>query len=208
MTDAMDANNGDENQENFDEVSLESNSIQDPAADRDADFTGLADTVELGRLQKALEEKEKEALDFKDKYLRALADFENFKKRSIKERSDIMKYQGERVVCDLLPVLDNLELALAHGDGDAESLKTGVEMIAKIFSEALDRWDIKPVDVLGKPFDPTMQNAISTMPSQDAAPGTVIQVLKKAYTYKDKLIREGEVVVAGQASPGAQQEDE
>lgn len=142
---------------------------------------------------------EKEALEAKlaeskDKYLRLLADFENFKRRALKEQSELLKYQGEKIIVDMLEVLDNLELALGHTSAGDESLKTGLEMVHKLFIEKLGRWEIRGESGMGGQFDPQKHAAISRVPGNEA--GVIVGELKKPYFYKDKLIRCGEVVVA------------
>ncbi len=137
-----------------------------------------------------------ELAEAKDRHLRLMADFENFKKRALKEQSELLKYQGERLVVDLLEVLDNLELALAHSSAEYQNLKTGLEMTHKLFVEKLGRWEIRGETGTGKEFDPQKHQAISRVASPEATPGTIVGELKKAYFYKDKLIRPGEVVVA------------
>ena len=158
--------------------------------------------------------------EYREKYLRALAELENYKKRALKDRAELLKYQGERVLYDLLEVMDNLELALKHAEANPEKLKEGVLMIHKQFAEVLKRWEVKSESALGRDFDPAKFSAISRVAVHDAQPGTVIGELKKAYFYKDKLLRPGEVVVAdagqtesdseevnaGDSSPEASQE--
>lgn len=140
----------------------------------------------------------KELAESKDRYIRLLADFENFKRRALKEQSELLKYQGERLVVDLLEVLDNLELALAYSSAEYDKLKAGLEMVHKMFVERLGRWEIRGEGAMGKEFDPHKHAAISRVPGNSAAPGTIVGELKKAYFYKDKLIRVGEVVVAAE----------
>jgi molecular chaperone GrpE len=137
-----------------------------------------------------------EVADYKNRYLRLMADFDNYKKRTIKEQSDLLRYQGEKVIVDLLEVLDNLELALSHSSAEFDKLKTGLEMVHKLFVERLAKWEVKAEPGMGNAFDPQKHNAISRVPGADAKPGTIVGELKKAYFYKDRLIRFGEVVVA------------
>lgn len=137
-----------------------------------------------------------EVADYKNRYLRLMADFDNYKKRSLKEQSDLLRYQGEKVIVDLLEVLDNLELALSHSSAEFDKLKTGLEMVHKLFVERLAKWEVKAEPGIGNAFDPQKHNAISRVPGADAKPGTIVGELKKAYFYKDRLIRFGEVVVA------------
>lgn len=153
-----------------------------------------------------LEKLRKEAADNKDKYLRALAEFENFKKHALKERSELLRYQGERIFVDLLDVVDNFELALQHSKADPEKLRSGVELIYKLLADLLTKWEVRAESGLGKPFDPARFNAISRAEVDDAVPGTIITEFKKTYLYKDKLIRIGDVVVAAERSEPEEQE--
>jgi molecular chaperone GrpE len=137
-----------------------------------------------------------ELAETKDRYVRLLADFENFKKRALKEQSELLKYQGERLVVDLLEVVDNLELALAHSGAEYDKLKAGLEMVHKMFVERLAKWEIKGEATVGALFDPNKHAAISRVPGDSSKAGTIVGELKKPYFYKDKLIRVGEVVVA------------
>src|SRR5690606_8715543 len=113
-----------------------------------------------------------------------------------KERSDLLKYQGDKILADIIDVLDNLELALQHKDAEIENLRTGVQMIHQQFKDVLERWGVRAESAVGSPFDPNKQNAINKVPSHDVAPGSVVAELKKTYFYKDKLLRVGEVIVA------------
>jgi len=137
-----------------------------------------------------------ELAEVNDRYLRLLADFENFKKRTVKERSELLRYQGEQIFVDMLDVLDNLELALGHSGAEYEKLRAGLEMIHKMFVDKLAKWEVKPESGIGQEFKPEKHSAISQVQNPDAKPGTIVGELKKAYHYKDKLIRHGEVVVS------------
>jgi len=179
-------------------------------AERDADFSKLAE--EVAAAEEAREESgsatpeageateiaalKAEVADHKDKYLRALADFENYKKRALKERSELIKYQGERILGDFLDVLDTLELGLTHGESDPAKVLEGLKLIHKLFVDTLGRWEVRPDSAMGKEFDPVKHTAISRMVVPNTKAGTVVGELKKPYFYKDKLLRPGEVVVA------------
>lgn len=130
----------------------------------------------------------------RDRHLRLMADFENFKRRALKEQSELLKYQGEKLVVDLLDVLDNLELALSHSSASQESLKSGLEMVHKLFVEKLGKWQIRGDSSVGTQFDPQKHAAISRVPGAES--GVIVGELKRVYFYKDKLIRCGEVIVA------------
>ena len=154
--------------------------------------------VVVSELQEKNEKLQKDADDYKDRYIRLLAEFENFKKRSLKERSDLIKYQGERIFLDFLDVIDNFDLAIKHLDSDPEQIKPGVTMIHKKMIDILEKWEVRGESGIGKTFDPIKYNAISQLKSEEYPSGTIINELKKAYYYKDRLIRTGEVVVASE----------
>ena len=137
-----------------------------------------------------------ELQDLKDRHLRTLADFENYKKRALKERSEILKYQGERILVDIVEVLDNLDLALKYKDTEPDKLRSGLEMVHKQFVDTLGRWEVRAESMVGKEFDPNRSEALSKVPVDDAKPGTVLSEFKTTYIYKDKLLRPGSVVVA------------
>lgn len=173
---------------------------------RDADFSKLGEEAgdqagsartasEVDVLKAAVEEQ-------KDKYLRALADFENYKKRALKDRAELLKYQGERAFADLLEVVDDFELALQHAEGDPAQFRTGVEMIHKKLVDTLGKWEVRSEPAEGKDFDPNKHRALSKVAVDDTKPGTIIKEMRKTYFYKDKLLRPGEVVVAAERAEG------
>ncbi len=162
------------------------------SADRDIDFSKTpAEAVEA-----ELELAKNEAKENYDKYLRALAELDNFKKRTTKERSELIKYQGERIFIDILDIADDIERALQFANAEPGQLKTGLEMIQKRFSDILGKWEVRGESAVGKIFNPEYHNAISKIQSPDAEPGQIVGELKKMYFYKDKVLRHGDVVVA------------
>ena len=174
----------------------------------DADFSALDAEEAAGKaeskvkgLKSEVEKFKSESEENRDKYLRALAEFENYKKRVLKERSELLKYQGEKVLGDMLSVLDNLELALQYSDSEAAKLKEGLELIHKSFVDILAKWEVKGESSVGMEFDPLKHAAISKIFVEGHKPGTVVNELKKAYFYKDKLLRAAEVVVSDQMKP-------
>jgi molecular chaperone GrpE len=141
-----------------------------------------------------------------DKYLRAVAELENYKKRVVKERSELLKYAGQHLAHDLLEVVDNLERALSGGkSGNHEDHAKGVELIAKQFIDVLGQHSIRAEDSVGKPFNPEVQQAMAMVETDECESGTVIEEYKKTYFFKDRLLRPGQVVVAAQ--PAEQQKE-
>ncbi len=175
---------------------------QETIEERDIDLDSVKKEDDLEKEIKELKEKnkklEQEAKENKEKYLMALADMENFKKRTSKERADYLKYQGEAILCDIIEVLDNLDRALESANQEnvtEESLKEGVKMIHKQFVDVLSKWGVKSEESVGKTFDPQKHSALSKAPSNDAKENEIISEFKKLYYYKDKILRHAQVVV-------------
>jgi len=149
------------------------------------------------KLEAQLEEKTREASEYFDKWLRLRAEFENFKKRMQKEKSDLVKFGNENLLKALLPVLDNLSRAIEHGRNDQENspLLEGVEMTCKEFLNILDRFGVKPVPAVGEVFDPEKHEALSQEES-DQETNRVIAAVENGYFYHDRLLRPAKVIVS------------
>ena len=131
--------------------------------------------------------------ELKKQHLYLLADFDNYRKQAIRERSDLIKYGNEPIVRELLGVLDNLERA-AGTPVNAETLETyksGVDMIVGQFKKTLERFGVEEVDPKGQAFDPSMHEALGADNNPDFPPNTVTQVLKKAYKLRGKNYSSG-----------------
>ena len=186
--------------------------MSDEPIDRDAPAAEPAEAPEPAGLELApepppspelVEALRRERDELRDQVLRRRAEFENYKKRALKDRADLLKYQGERIFVDLLDIVDNFDLAMQHTGAD-EKFRQGVEMIHRMFQDLLGRWEVRGESAIGKPFDPLKSEAISKIPAPaGTAAGTVVNELKRAYFYKDKLLRVGNVVVADAPQPAA-----
>ena len=185
--------------------------------ERDADFSQLEGTAIEEMEGDPLEEivavdpaqnsaLQAELTETKEKYLRALAELDNVQKRHQKERSELLRYQGERVFVDLLEIVDNFERALESGDG--EQFREGIELIYKMLMSTLERWEVVSEVGKGLPFDPNKHAAISRIQMEDVDPGLIVEELKKAYFYKDRLLRPAEVVVSAQPEPTSAPEED
>ncbi len=128
-------------------------------------------------------------------YLRAAAELDNTRKRSLRDIEHAHRYALERFAADLAPVRDSLELGLA-ADATVDSLRSGVEATLKQLDQALARHGVEVIDPAGQPFDPERHEAMSTMPSADAAPDSVIQVIQKGLVLNGRLVRPARVIVA------------
>ena len=147
----------------------------------------------------------------KKDYLYLRADFDNFKKAAIKERSELIKFGSERLVMELLSVVDNFDKALETQltSDNIEGFRKGIEMIWVDLTSSLSKFGVVPIDVKGNAFDPTMHEALSTEPTTEVPEGHISQVFKKAYKMHDKVIRPAQVVIATKPSePNEPSQDE
>lgn len=141
------------------------------------------------------EEKEAEPEEDGDaKYLRLMADFQNYKKRVEKEKKDLYSYANEKLVTELLAVLDNFERALSHED-TGDGFKEGMEMIFKQLVDVLEKSGLAEIAALGEDFDPNFHNAVMTEETEEYESGKVSGVLQKGYTLNGKVIRPSMVKV-------------
>ncbi|MCC8194696.1 MAG: nucleotide exchange factor GrpE [Deltaproteobacteria bacterium] len=129
--------------------------------------------------------------------LMALADLENARKRLAREKEDFVKFAGESIVADILPALDNLDLALAYApEGkECQNFVVGVDMTRKLLLDALSRHGLEEVGELGEPFDPAKHEAVEMLPHPDYETGQVCGLMNKGYRLKDRLIRPAKVKV-------------
>ncbi len=142
-----------------------------------------------------VERLEQEIADLRDRSVRTLADFDNFRKRAERERQETKRYALVEPMRDLVEVVDNLERALAAG-GSADDLKRGIEMILRQLTDLLRRYGVKALDAAGEPFDPAVHEAVSSRPSAEVSEPTVAEEYQKGYTLHDRLLRPARVVVA------------
>lgn len=131
----------------------------------------------------------------KDKYLRVMAEYDNFRKRTAKERLDLISTAKADAVTQILPVIDNFERALSAQTQD-ETYKAGIEMIFKQFGDVLKNLGIEEINPLGETFDPNVANAVNQIEDENLGENEVAQVFQKGYRIGDKVLRYAMVVVA------------
>ena len=148
---------------------------------------------ECGEEKEEVKEEGKEESDDL-RYLRLMADFQNYRKRAEKEKRDLYSYANEKIMNDLLTVMDNFERALEHDAGDG--FKEGIEMIFKQLSDVLEKDGLAEIPALGEDFDPNVHNAVMTEETEDYESGKVSGVMQKGYTLNGKVIRPAMVKVA------------
>jgi len=150
------------------------------------------------RLQETAAERDRlaaEKADLQDRLLRQIAEFDNFRRRTERDRVEFYQTAAANVVRDLLPVLDDFERALKVKNAD-ENYAKGVELIYNRFLETLKKLGLEPIEAVGRPFDPNVHEAIGRVESAEAEDGTVISEMQKGYNFRSKLLRPAWVQVA------------
>jgi molecular chaperone GrpE len=141
----------------------------------------------------------KEAADNYDRYVRSVADLDNHRRRTVREKDELRQFASSRVLEDLLPVIDNLGLGLAAAKAPNADLKTlvgGISMVAEQLKSSLASHGLKEVNPVGQPFDPNLHEAISQQPSADIAEGSVATVVRVGFTLNGRLLRPASVIVS------------
>ncbi len=149
-------------------------------------------------LRKELEEKEKEAKDNLDRFLRVAADLENYKKRAAREKEDYLKFANEDLIKAILPVIDNLERAVNHSEKavDLQSLVAGVKLTIQQLLQSLNKFGLSSIESVGKPFDPAVHEAMMVVATDQHEPNQVVEEFHKGYLLHDRLIRPAGVSVS------------
>jgi molecular chaperone GrpE len=164
----------------------------DPADSRDGSAEGQPASGPEARIA----ELEAQLKEEKNRYLYLYAELENFKKRAIKERSDVLKFGWEPVARELIQILDNFERALEHlPEGTQPTLAEGLQMIASQFRSTLGKQGVQPIEAVGKPFDPNLHEAMGQEVA-DTPAGTVVREHQKGYTLHGRLLRPARVAVS------------
>ena len=204
MADNLKQQNGNEEEATGQETAAEQETAEETAAEPGLETGTEAETgdgeaggsskngltQEAERLQEELENEQ-------NKYLRLLADYENYKRRSVKEREEAEKFRSRALLSDLLPVLDNFERALAVEvkNEETESLLKGVRMVYNSLAEAVKREGLEEVKSVGEQFDPNVHQAVMQEKDDSKEPGTVLQELQKGYTLNGRVLRPAMVKV-------------
>jgi molecular chaperone GrpE len=150
------------------------------------------------QLQAEVEKALSEAKALQEQYLRTLADMENLRKRTQREKEELAKFANENILREILPVMDNLERAVEHAEQaeSSEGLLEGVQMTLTQFSQVLDRFGVKPVESLGQTFDPALHQAMGQLETDEYPANTVAQQMQKGYQLNERLLRPAMVMIA------------
>lgn len=145
-----------------------------------------------------LEEANRQIAELKDKYLRSVAEFDNYRKRTLKEKADLILNGGEKTVKEILPIMDDMERAIENADktDDVQALRDGMKLIHDKFEKTLERMGVKKIDTKDKDFDTEYHEAVAMVPGMgDDKKGKVVDCIEQGYTMNDKVIRHAKVAV-------------
>lgn len=152
---------------------------------------------EADRLKAEIKQKEKIIEEQKNKLLRALADFDNYKKRIAMERDDLIRFSNEALITSLLPIIDNFERSIdsANKLNSSEELVKGLALIKRQFEDELSKFGVKKIEAVGQPFDPAYHEAVMQKEDKEKPDGVVLEEMQKGYTLHGKMIRPAMVIV-------------
>ena len=185
---------------------------QEDGADATAEETYTEEESEVEEkeltVEELLQQSHKEKEDLYQKVLRAAADFENFRKRSLREKEELRKYAISGLIEDLLPALDNLELGLAAADNhpEAKAVSDGFRMVAQQLTSILQNNGLECLNPEGEEFDPNFHESVGFQPSDEVEDHKVIQVVRKGYTLNSRILRAANVIVS--SGPASEEEGE
>lgn len=163
------------------------------------DESGIKETevIEETSVDKKEEQLIPELQEINDKYLRLYAEFENYKKKVNKDKDELIKYANEGLIYQLLPVIDNLEMALKHANDDTSSgLVQGVENTLREFLRTLEKFGLTLIEAVNKPFDPSLHEAMCVVAREDIEENIVVEEFRKGYIFRGKVIRPSLVSVS------------
>ena len=186
-------NNIEINDENVENNVISDDNTEDTSAN--TDNSAEEKTTEL-TVEEQLEAAKKEVEQYKDKSLRAVAEFDNYRKRTLKEKAELLLNGSEKAVCAFLPILDDFERAIADKTEDVNAIKEGVQIIFNKFNKTLESLGVRKIETEGKDFDVDFHEAVAMVPGMgDDKKGKVIDCVQTGYQLNDKVIRHAKVAV-------------
>ncbi len=182
------------NKENAKEKDIEINDGASKETNNEANTEGQ-EKEELS-VEEQLDKANEQIAALKDKYLRSVAEFDNYKKRTLKEKAELILNGGEKAICAILPILDDFERALANDTDDAKAMKDGMQIIFNKFNKTLEALGVKKIETEGQDFDVDYHEAVAMVPGMgDDNKGKVIDCVQTGYQLNDKVIRHAKVAV-------------
>lgn len=170
--------------------------IETAPSDEASEASETSDNGLENELLDKLQKKEQECEEYLDMLKRTMADFDNFRKRTAKEKEGLYDEGFSEAMKQILPVLDNFERAVAYNNDENKSIIEGIEMILKMFKETLQKAGVEEIPSLGEKFDPDYHNAVMHIEDESLEENIIVDVMLKGYKYKDKILRHSMVKVA------------
>lgn len=182
--------------QNQDEISVNINTDENIASDQHLNEP-VSEGSDLEKLKAEIEELKQKNTELNDKYLRQVAEFDNFRRRNAKERVELIQTAGKDVITDLLVVLDDSERAQKQMEttDDVKQIKEGVQLVFSKLRNTLSAKGLKPMETVGQEFNPDLHEAITEIPAGEGMAGKVVDEVQKGYYLNDKIIRHAKVVV-------------
>ncbi len=176
---------------------VEAEPVDEPVPDS-SDETDVETDDPTGELLKRLEESEAKAKEYEDRYLRTVAELENFRRRAARDRDDLREVAVAGVIEDLLPAVDNLRLGLQAADNhpEAAEVAAGFRMVADQLRKTLEAFGLEELDPTGEEFDPNLHDCMSHQPHEEVGEGKVVNTVRPGYKLKKRLLRAASVVVS------------
>ncbi|MBT8382343.1 MAG: nucleotide exchange factor GrpE [Ignavibacteria bacterium] len=192
---------------------LENNISEENNQEQQVDNSPSSESEDKNALEKSDEkitELENQVNELQDKYLRKVAEFENYKRRSEGDQLNLITYGAESFIIKILPVIDDLERSLQHIDSanDADTVKKGITLVYEKLLKVLDEQGVKKMESVGKPFNVDYHDALMQRKEDTAQPHTVLEEVEPGYIYRDKVIRHAKVIVSEDVSENNVQSEE
>ena len=178
---------------------VELSSLEGEASEETA--PAVENAVAEPTIEDQLAAKDKEARDNWDRFVRERADLENYRKRVNREKEELLNYGNKSLIEEILPIVDNLERALAHASEDGQAaVVEGIRMTHGMLVAALRKFGVTPIEAVGTPFDSAFHQAMAQVPTDDVPPNTVVEEYQRGYLLKERLLRPAMVTVSTPAN--------
>lgn len=152
--------------------------------------------------EEKIKELEKQSAEWQDKFLRKVAEFENYKRRSETDQLNLLKYAAESFIIKLLPVVDDFERSISHlkDEKSLSQVEEGIKLVYNKLIKTLEEQGVKKIESIGKPFDVNFHEAVMQMKNESVPPHTVLEEVQTGYLYKDRVIRHSKVIVSDESA--------
>ena len=193
-----------------DKIEESENKITDDKQEEEKEPSEVKEISEIEKTEEKISELEKQVKELEDKFLRKVAEFENYKRRAENDQFNLITYGAESFIVKLLPVIDDFERSLQHIDtaNDSESIKKGIKLVYEKLLKVLDEQGIKKMESVGKPFNVDYHDALMQRKNEKVEPHTVLEEIEPGYIYREKVIRHAKVIVSEDLSEDIDQPEE